>query len=567
MSVLHVNQIKNKIKELFEKELDTSDISKLDNKNLDLNLTSRCLAAYAVFISTGCAEADAAKSVVDGKNDFGIDAIYFSQNENELIFVQSKWAADGTGGLDEAAALKICQGIDKLFNLEFEGFNAKILAKKNLIENALSSSETRYKIIVIDNFISKDMPEHSNRVFEDWLKKINATGDVEAEPLVTLQHLNQAILHNSLAKGAANSVINIELSMTSWGQILEPYKSYYGCVYLEEIEAIWKNNGVKLFEKNIRQMLGKTDINIDINKTLDTEPENFWYYNNGITILCEKIEKTALGGTNRDVGVFDCKNISIINGAQTVSTIGRNGLECLKSKKIESKVLVKIIEKHNAPEDFEKNVTKNSNKQNKIENRDFVSQDVEQIRLQKEISIEGYNYQLVRSENFKSDSKSFDVIYATAALACSSLKTSLAVTSKNAIGKFFDNLDSGLYKQIYNKGTTGWRVINSVNHLKAIENNLETKINDSTKKSGKKYGILVHGQKIISMLVFQQLKIESEINDNLIEIDAKAINKAVDNVLLNAVNFIEEYYPDSFLASFFKNSAKCNEMVNYSKAE
>jgi hypothetical protein len=41
------------------------------------------------------------------------------------------------------------------------------------------------------------------------------------------------------------------------------------------------------------------------------------------------------------------------------------------------------------PIDFGKDVTRANNKQNRIENRDFVSQDPEQARIKTELAIEG----------------------------------------------------------------------------------------------------------------------------------------------------------------------------------
>ncbi|WP_341483803.1 AIPR family protein [Enterobacter hormaechei] len=35
----------------------------------------------------------------------------------------------------------------------------------------------------------------------------------------------------------------------------------------------------------LRNMLGKTDVNEEIKKSVSENPEMFWFYNNGITIL------------------------------------------------------------------------------------------------------------------------------------------------------------------------------------------------------------------------------------------------------------------------------------------
>jgi hypothetical protein len=45
---------------------------------------------------------------------------------------------------------------------------------------------------------------------------------------------------------------------------------------------------------------------------------------NGITIIASQITKTMAGGGGTDFGTFHCENISVVNGAQTVGTIGRH---------------------------------------------------------------------------------------------------------------------------------------------------------------------------------------------------------------------------------------------------
>ena len=38
---------------------------------------------------------------------------------------------------------------------------------------------------------------------------------------------------------------------------------------------------------NVRGFLGSTEINRGMEATLTREPEYFWYYNNGVTIVCD----------------------------------------------------------------------------------------------------------------------------------------------------------------------------------------------------------------------------------------------------------------------------------------
>ena len=62
MSVIHIVQIQKKVKYLFESKIDKSDIKGNDSER-DIKITTRCLAAYAIYISTNCSVEDAASSV------------------------------------------------------------------------------------------------------------------------------------------------------------------------------------------------------------------------------------------------------------------------------------------------------------------------------------------------------------------------------------------------------------------------------------------------------------------------------------------------------------------------
>ncbi|QHE63653.1 hypothetical protein FHE72_04520 [Rossellomorea vietnamensis] len=61
--------------------------------------------------------------------------------------------------------------------------------------------------------------------------------------------------------------------------------------------------------KKLRELIGETDINKDIKTTIENEPEKFWYYNNGITMVSKNIRKAMVGGGDNTFGYFDCEDI------------------------------------------------------------------------------------------------------------------------------------------------------------------------------------------------------------------------------------------------------------------
>lgn len=224
--------------------------------------------------------------------------------------------------------LKFHEGISNLFNLEFENFNQKIKNKSNDIELAIKNPETKFEIIIIDTCEKKELNPENTRFLFEFISHMNENGDLDADPIVNFERLNQGKVHRSLL-GQHNN-INISIGLMNWGKFsIENYetkcKAYYGSVSASEIASWWEKFGDRLFDNNIRKALGKTDVNNEIERTLQEHPDMFWFFNNGITIVADSIKKDHVGGKSRDIGSFELKNFTIINGAQTVSSIGNIG--------------------------------------------------------------------------------------------------------------------------------------------------------------------------------------------------------------------------------------------------
>lgn len=559
MSFIHIQQISTKIKEFFEDKIDIKDISSKKDEDREDNLLSRCLAAYAIYYLSECGLDEASNSVTDGEKDNGIDAIYYSEYSKKLFIVQSKWRKDGTGEPNKGDLLKINQGIKDLFQLNLDSFNEKIQKKADTITKALTTYGSKIEIILIDTCTTPELVEDNIRPIIQTLNEINENGDSNAEPVAVFKRMNQSDIHRSLIMKAGRDSINLELGLSNWGDISEPYKAFYGCIPASEIASWWEEYGDKLFENNIRKVLGRTDVNEEMEKTLQDSPELFWYFNNGITIIADKISKTAVGGGSRSIGSFKLENVSIVNGAKTVSTIGK-----FKSKHDEDslsnvQINIRLIEVTKNSE-LEKSITKANNRQNRIEGMDFASQDLEQQRIKNELVLENVEYSIMRSESFKSSEKSFNLQEATIALASVNRNITLAVQVKNAIGKFFEDLDKGIYKEIFNAGVNGYQVYNSVLFTRKVDSILIDKIDELPKKGGKLYGIYVHGNRVVTHLVAKKINIYTELQTKNLNLN---IEDEVNFIIEKISKFIEEKYPDAFLASFFKNMTKCKELENY----
>lgn len=140
-----------------------------------------------------------------------------------------------------------------------------------------------------------------------------------------------------------------------------------------------------LFGQNLREALGKSKTFDGMAKTIREEPEKFWFYNNGITILAEDYD-TGERKDDKSPETIILKNFSIINGAQTTSALGRflkearmdsNDEDIAKLKKVF--VLVRILKVNDS--EFRSRIAIYNNTQNPITTRDMASNREEQLLL------------------------------------------------------------------------------------------------------------------------------------------------------------------------------------------
>ncbi len=87
--------------------------------------------------------------------------------------------------------------------------------------------------------------------------------------------LTQADLYASLTAGISGEPINLEVTIKSWGETESPHSGYYGQVDGSQVSNWWSKYRTRLFTKNLRGVLGDTDVNDDIRRTVEKTPELF----------------------------------------------------------------------------------------------------------------------------------------------------------------------------------------------------------------------------------------------------------------------------------------------------
>ena len=274
-------------------------------------------------------EDDAADAIVDGANDLGIDAylpVDFSDDKIRLF--QSKY---GTSHSTDAIA-KFKEDVKRLLERDVTKMRPELA---HLVTNIREKNLKIKCCYVTDQKVD----------YED--------DDVE---IVDINEIIQK-LWDRIKKPAAGKKSSLKLE-----KMLRYENTILGILKLRELTDFVIKNRDYVFESNIRQwMQFKTSVNKGLRDTLQNNPDKFFYYNNGITIVVSDIEEFG----ENDLMLHAPQ---IVNGAQTSNSILDHAK---RTKNMDGSMTVTIIKADN--EQDQNNITKYRNSQNSVRGKDLVS--------------------------------------------------------------------------------------------------------------------------------------------------------------------------------------------------
>lgn len=548
---LQVNQVKKCLQDNYVPYVDASDITEI-GINKEIHILSRAYAAYSVATIGNYDPKDVCACITDAYDDNGIDLIYIDFISKKMWIVQSKFSLNGIKGMDCGDIHKFIQGTEDLCNGEYAKFGEKTRKFQSNIDQALFDAQ--FHIYFVVAYTGHNLSKENLDILNPFIQEFNDSGEI-----LSLVDFNLPKAHQILRKGL-NNPINCQIHIKNWGQIVNPYKSIYGIVDATEIAELWKTHGTNLLSKNIRHFLGNTDSNNAMNETLRNCPELFKYFNNGISVLCNSLKKTAFGGANTELGIFECSDIQIVNGAQTVGTIG----EFYKNPNQESQnaeVFVKVISLEGAPSDFSTRQTIANNTQNKVEKKDFVSLCPIQLKLKEELRLDGITYHLKRGIDVPLlDEFNYTFDEAATALAASQEEVTLSVQAKREVGKLWESLNSAPYTDLFNDQLTPTRLKHVLKINRAIKNELEILYNTQT--DARKKRILVLGNIFITHLVMQNVK-RSDLENKSLAIEnyiKETIKPLTKKYAKDTIITVNSKYSNSNIPQLFRNFTKCRDI-------
>ena len=553
MSVnINMIRIGTKLNELFQGHVDMSDVKGSDSKQFE----TRSLAALALMMKSSIDVSSSCLHVTDGYHDMGIDAIYLDETQKQLFVVQSKWRENGQGAVSQEEMQTFVEGIKRIINFDIEGANAKIQSKKADMELALT--QIGYQIHAIFIHTGKAaLNDYAKRPLNDLLSSTND----DVATLIVFEEILYQDVYAYLAQGQDTDDITLDdVILSNWGKIDSPYTAYYGTISAAAIGGWYREYGNRLFAKNIRFYKGNTDVNDGIKKVLLQEPENFFYYNNGIKLLCKAIHRKAKDSTTNATGLFMLEGVSLVNGAQTAGSIGNVFIEN-QEQVARATVMVQIIDLRQASENTAVQITKLSNTQNRIENRDFASLDPTQERIRQELSFSHFSYLYKGGDKISDPASQLTFDEAIVALACLQNDLSYATLAKRNVGALSDDITKAPYKVLMNSGTNSFALLNSVLVIRYIDKELQLR---RERLAGRERLVAVHGNRFIAYCVLQKVSADEGFLKGVLANDVlqTTVHSIIDSLIAPVTKVINDLYSESYPANIFKNATKCKAILD-----
>ena len=404
---------------------------------------------------------DVFECLTEGSNDFGVDAIHISIPDGNCISVtlfQGKYSRNlsKNSAFPEDGITKLVAACQYIFDpsATLQHINPRLNAKVEEIRSLIRGGAIpNVRIIACNNG-----PTWS----EASQERIDNFGNRDQ---VSWEHVDPDRLVRILQKTKS---VNDDIHLTgkAFVEDMNFSRACIGKVAVSEIAALMSKYEDRLLERNIRSYLGLhgNRVNEDIRKTLLSDvPSNFYFYNNGLTIICSDFAYSGLQS-----GDFTIKldNLQIVNGGQTCMTIYKTSEELKgKGKNLpeDAYVLLRIYKLPKENEDIISQITQATNSQNPIDLKDLHANDEKQKRLGMNVEQLGYNY---RRRRMDSATKPTDITPGAAAEAILSVWRKLPHQAK-----FFSREHFGtLYDKIFTNDLNGAQAIIAVLIYRFSEN-------------------------------------------------------------------------------------------------
>ena len=329
---------------------------------------------------------DIESSITNGPNDGGIDFVYYDAEESKVVLGQCKYTENMKLNDIISELNKMSSTVENFKKANIGAYNKKL---KTNLQNALdrlpdeSAGNVEYCI-----FTTSDINQN------DVTNKLHAEHNLYSKDMVSVYGVSEINSQIKELIERAKTVNEYKIEIDYPHNVLQyETDNVSGIMVNMSSESLvrmydkFKDEG--LFDLNIRKYIKNRTVDEGIKETLDKERDNFWFYNNGLTIACSEY---VLDGNK--VKLYD---FSIVNGGQTTNRIGN-----YKGSNNDKFYLpCKIISIKNDDQKLYSKIAEATNSQKPINPRDLKSNSPEMKMLQRWLGKEGVYLEIKRGEKKK----------------------------------------------------------------------------------------------------------------------------------------------------------------------
>lgn len=351
-------------------------------------------------------EGELESCIIDGAGDGGADFLYRS-DEGQVVIIQAKYRGKDANEGPESIG-RFCDFPARLY----AAMHGKEQAFHNDLLDLAGQIDWNQDNFRLYFLTTAKCGESSRARVEQGITQIPELPDF-VDDQTEFHFLDFSLLNDELRNATSSTDFSSkpilipmlpDSSGAPWCHFEQDNRDLYvGEVSGAVLASILQQHKASLFTMNIRDYVGDTKTNKQIIETALNNPDNFEYFNNGVTAVAGTINADTQSRTLR------CERMSIINGAQTVrsllaATRKKGGNQHKPVSKV--RVLLRLMSfnyPHEIP--FVSDVTRYNNTQNAVKIADFRSNDEVQkdiARRFKNLNLNGRNYEY---KNKRSDKK------------------------------------------------------------------------------------------------------------------------------------------------------------------
>jgi hypothetical protein len=339
-------------------------------------------------------EAALAKAITDGGGDCGVDIFYIDTESSTVNICNCKCVSSIRKirhNFPSSELDKISRFLRVLLSCNEERLSSLPTRLANSVQEFWDLAQERQVFIKVHLFSNQMILTRSER--ERFLGEWNHSSVIELA-----EHGLYELAHGSVAASRPKFKKKILIEPNNSFQVIENgHIGVQARISLSEIYKFVLEDRTNQFDErllhhNVRYFLGRdTLVNRAIYNSISSgHTADFWFLNNGITVVCENI--ISLEG-RRNITLI---NPQIVNGGQTTRAI-YNALGEELEKPKDGYVSLKIIE--TSDKDFIDRIAVASNSQSRIYGRDLRAVDNKQLAMSKALAARGFFYERKRGES------------------------------------------------------------------------------------------------------------------------------------------------------------------------